>query len=165
MTHHNSQAVSGKLLALDVGMVRIGIAVCDGLQLTVRPLSILQRRSRNEDFATLAQIVTEQEIKAVICGLPLNMDGSEGQQAQTIRKWAFRLAQALRALLGTPVPVIFWDERLTTYFARELMAGRERPKEDDDLAAAVILQSYLDAQQAGELLDYGRFDLPKREQN
>lgn len=165
MTHHNRQAVSGKLLALDVGMVRIGTAVCDGLQLTVRPLSILQRRSRNEDFAILAQIVTEQEIKAVICGLPLNMDGSEGQQAQTIRKWALRLAQALRAILGTPVPVIFWDERLTTYAARELMAGRQRPKEDDDVAAAVILQSYLDAQRAGEMLDYGRLDLPKREQN
>jgi putative Holliday junction resolvase len=158
-------ALTGKLLALDVGMARIGIAVCDGLQLTVRPLSVLYRRSRNEDFIVLARTVTEQEASAIICGLPLNMDGSEGPQALTIRKWALRLAQALRALLGRPVPVIFWDERLTTFAAQELMAGQRRPKEDDAVAAAVILQSYLDAQRDGEVLDYGRIDLPEREQN
>ena len=114
--------VQGKLLALDVGLARIGVAVCDGLQLTVRPLTVVHRRSRSEDFDLLAQLARTEQVEAVICGLPLNMDGSEGPQAQTTRKWAMRLAQALRALLGRPLPVIFWDERLTTFAAQELMA-------------------------------------------
>jgi putative Holliday junction resolvase len=152
----------GKLIALDVGLARIGVAVCDGLQLTVRPLAVIQRRSRNEDFAQLAQLARQQEAQAVICGLPLNMDGSEGRQAQTVRKWAMRLAQGLRALLGRPLPVIFWDERLTTYAAQEIMAEGNVRGGEDAIAAAVILQSYLDAGQSGEQLDYGRIDLPPR---
>jgi putative Holliday junction resolvase len=59
----------------------------------------------------LATLVQREAAQAVICGLPLNMDGSEGERAQSIRKWAMRLAHALRALLGAPLPVIFWDER------------------------------------------------------
>jgi putative holliday junction resolvase len=152
----------GKLIALDVGLARIGVAVCDGLQLTVRPLAVIQRRSRNDDFAQLAQLARQQEAQAVICGLPLNMDGSEGRQAQTVRKWAMRLAQGLRALMGRPLPVIFWDERLTTYAAQEIMAEGNVRGGEDAIAAAVILQSYLDAGQSGEQLDYGRIDLPPR---
>lgn len=161
----------GKLLALDVGLARIGLAVCDGLQLTVRPLHVLRRRSRNEDFAELAQWAQREQVQAVICGLPLNMDGSEGPQAQTTRKWAMRLAHALRALLGVPLPVIFWDERLTTAAAKELIAaGGSSPlwgkgtggAGEDAVAAAVLLQSYLDAAARGEPLIYGRIDLPPR---
>lgn len=76
----------GKLLALDVGLARIGVAVCDGLQLTVRPLTVVYRHSRNEDFAQLALLARRQDVQAIICGLPLNMDGSEGPQAQTTRE-------------------------------------------------------------------------------
>ena len=156
----------GKLLALDVGLARIGLAVCDGLQLTVRPLHVLHRRSRNEDFAELAQWARREEAQAVICGLPLNMDGSEGPQAQTTRKWAGRLAYALRALLGKPLPVIFWDERLTTAAAEELIAERGASimagESEDAVAAAVLLQSYLDAAKRGDPLTYGRIDLPPR---
>lgn len=164
----------GKLLALDVGLARIGVAVCDGLQLTVRPLTVVHRRSRSEDFDLLAQLARTEQVEAVICGLPLNMDGSEGPQAQTTRKWAMRLAQALRTLLGRPLPVIFWDERLTTFAAQELMAepaaglaaslGGKHAKDvgEDAVAAAVILRAYLDAAAAGEPLAYGRIDLPPR---
>lgn len=162
----------GKLLALDVGLARIGVAVCDGLQLTVRPLTIVHRRSRNEDFDALARLAQAEQVEAVICGLPLNMDGSEGPQAQTTRKWAMRLAHALRALLGRPLPLIFWDERLTTYAAHELMAeppggstaslGEKHGKDvgEDAVAAAVLLRAYLDAAATGERLCYGRIDLP-----
>lgn len=162
---------AGKLLALDVGLARIGVAVCDGLQLTVRPLTVVHRRTRNEDFAALAHLVQRQEAQAVICGLPLNMDGSEGPQAQTTRKWAMRLAQALRALLGAPQPVIFWDERLTTAAAQEWLAGQRGQRGnagemgEDAVAAAVLLQSYLDAVKRGEPLAYGRIDLPPRGQD
>lgn len=156
----------GKLVALDVGLARIGVAVCDGLRLTVRPLVVLQRRSRNEDFEALAQLLQREQAKAVICGLPILMDGSEGTQAQTTRKWAMRLAQALRALLGEPLPVIFWDERLTTAAAQELISvqgasiGKQRG--EDAVAAAVLLQGYLDAAGRGESLSYGSIDLPPR---
>ena len=160
------QAPAGKLLALDVGLSRIGIAVCDPLHLTVRPLTVLHRRSRNQDFAELAQLVTAQKVQAVICGLPLNMDGSEGSQAQTVRKWAIRLAQALRALLARAIPVIFWDERLTTFAAQELIADphslRGAESGEDAVAAAVLLQGYLDSQRSEEPLDFGRIDLPLR---
>ena len=154
-------APAGKLLALDVGLARIGVAVCDPLQLAARPLEVIHRRSRNEDFRLLAQAVQREEAQAVICGLPLTMDGGEGSQAQTVRKWAMRLAHALRALLGAPLPVIFWDERLSTHAAQAIMAERRLSVGEDAAAAAVILQSYLDARRSGDRQDYGRIDLPQ----
>lgn len=163
-----SKIGSGKLLALDVGLARIGVAVCDPLRLTTRPLTVIERRSRRDDFADLAKLVRQEEIVAVICGLPLNMDGSEGSQARTVRKWAERLAYALRAILGNPVPVIFWDERLSTFAAQELLtenqpwSSKQKPAEDA-AAAAVILQSYLDAQRLGETLDFGSINLSNPE--
>jgi putative Holliday junction resolvase len=149
----------GKLLGLDVGLARIGVAVCDPLGLAARPLTVIERRSKREDFDTLADIVRREEVEAVICGLPLNMDGSEGQQARTTRKWAQRLARALRAILGRTYPVIFWDERLSTFAAQEILAATGMDVAEDAAAAAVILQSYLDARQQGDELDFGRVEL------
>ena len=154
----------GKLLALDVGLARIGVAVCDALHMTVRPLTVVHRRTRNDDFAVLARLAGQEQVQAVICGLPLNMDGSEGPQAQTTRKWAMRLAYALRVLLGKPLPVIFWDERLTTAAAKELIATHgasiRGERGEDAVAAAVLLQGYLDAAQRDDPVQYGRIDLP-----
>jgi putative Holliday junction resolvase len=153
-SHPNSAPqlpTQGKLLALDVGLARIGIAVCDPLRLAARPHSTLTRASRNEDFAQLAEIAKAEEVVGVVCGLPLNMDGTVGPQAQTTRKWAMRLAHALRVLLGKPLPIFFWDERLSSYSAREL--AQQWPRHGEDaLAATVILQSFLAAQQRGEPL-------------
>lgn len=149
---------AGKLLALDVGLARIGVAVCDPLQLAARPLTVIKRRSRSEDFATLAALVQREEGQAIICGLPLNMDGSEGTQAQMVRKWATRLAQALQTLLGALPPVIFWDERLSTYQAQSILAGSKAKTPEDAVAAAVILQSYLDARTTPDAADYGRIE-------
>ncbi|MCB0113769.1 MAG: Holliday junction resolvase RuvX, partial [Caldilineaceae bacterium] len=92
-------------------------------------------------------------------GLPLNMDGSEGPQAETTRRWARRLAQALKHILGSAPPIIFWDERLTSYAADEILEGQNGRKSkigQDAVAAAVILQSYIDAQRRGATEDYGR---------
>lgn len=150
-----------KLLALDVGLARIGVATGDPLGITVRPVAVIQRRSRREDFAELAELVRDEGAEAILCGLPLNMDGSEGQQAQTTRKWAMRLAHALRLLLDRPIPIIFWDERLSTHEAQEFIAQGIRA-EEDAAAAAVILRSYVDAQRRGSDLDYGRIDLAER---
>ncbi|MCX6044070.1 MAG: Holliday junction resolvase RuvX [Chloroflexi bacterium] len=154
--------MAGKLLALDVGLARIGIATCDPLWLTVRPITVLHRTSRREDFVRLAQFVRDEEAIAVICGLPFHMDGSDNDHTQTVRKWAMRLAQALRTLLGRPIPVIFWDERLTTFAAQAIMTEQRVRGADDAVAASVILQSYLDAQRQGDPQDFGRIELPTR---
>lgn len=158
----NSGRPRGKLLGLDVGLARIGVAVGDGLGLTARPVTVIRRRSREADFMHLAMLIDKEQAVAVICGLPLNMDGSEGEQAATTRKWALRLAQALRAIAGRPIPVIFWDERLSTYAANEIIAQGNAKLPEDAVAAAVMLQSYLDAQRRSDTMDYGRIDLPPK---
>lgn len=153
----------GKLLGLDVGLARIGVAVCDPLQLNARPLTVIERGSRRQDFGRLAELVDEEEVQAVVCGLPLNMDGSEGDQARTVRKWTMRLAHALRTLIGHPLPIIFWDERLSTYAANEFAAQESDSFGDDAVAAAIILQRFLDRDAASALQDFGHILLPERE--
>ncbi|MBU6348700.1 MAG: Holliday junction resolvase RuvX [Chloroflexi bacterium] len=143
--HTGRPAIPGKLMALDVGLARIGVAVCDPLQLAARPLTVLSRKSRQEDFALLAKLVQQEEVQAILCGLPLNMDGSEGAQAQIVRRWARRLHQALHQKMAPP-PILFWDERLSSYMARAPQPARSQRTADDARAAAVILQSYLDTQ-------------------
>lgn len=160
----------GKLLSLDVSIAAIGIATCDPLWLGARPHSVIERHSRRADFDKLAAIYRTEEAIGVICGLPLNMDGTEGERADYTRKWAMKLAHGLRALVGQPVPIIFWDERLSTFAAQEYLAeneGNSRKTQhvgEDAAAAAVILQSYLDAQSRNDPQAYGRIDLPPKKQ-
>lgn len=155
-----------KLLALDVGEARVGIATGDRLGLTVRPMAVLERRSRRYDFDRIAECFCQAEADGVLCGLPLNMDGSEGEQAGRVRRWAERLARALRAILGRSVPILFWDERLSTYFAA---SGEGEPYwpdvGEDAVAAALILRSYLEAQKRGDRRDYGEIRLPDKTPN
>jgi putative Holliday junction resolvase len=131
-----------KYLALDLGDRRIGVATSDASGMIARPLLVFRRASRVEDFARVADLVREQQIDAVIVGLPINMDGTEGRQAEWVRNYSAALAGAL------PVPVHLWDERLTTEEAAEIMRAQGKqptPGWIDAVAAAVILQSYLDA--------------------
>ncbi len=163
MNRPESRRRPGKLLGLDVGRARIGVATCDPLGLTVRPLAVLRRRSRDADFEALAQWVEQEGAQAVVCGLPLNMDGSEGPQAREVRRWARRLARALAERLGRSVPVVLWDERLSTFAARELLdqeGGVDSRTPEDAVAAAVILRSYLDALERGEAVEerFGRIE-------
>lgn len=137
----------GKIIALDVGDARIGVAACDPLRLTVRPLRTLLRRNRRIDFDTLARIYAEEEAVLVVCGLPYNMDGSEGPQARRIRNWAARFTRALRNILDEDVPLLFCDERLSSFAADEWIAAEgSHPAGQDAVAAAVILRTYLDGQ-------------------
>lgn len=159
-----------KFVALDVGMARIGVATCDALGLAVHPLTVIQRTSRNRDFAKLVEIIKQEEADAIVCGLPLNMDGSEGPQAKSTRKWAKRFAYALRVLLRRPIPLLFWDERLSTFAAQEIMETdgdsqfphRSGMTQEDVVSAAVILHSYLDAQKQGDKRDFGQILLGKQ---
>ncbi len=131
-----------RYLALDLGGKRIGVAVGGDDSGLARPLTILKRRSRAEDFSRIAALAAQEGAEALVVGLPLNMDGSRGPQAL----WAERYAQALAEHLDLPLHL--WDERLTSEEAEAILAasGRRRRGEPlDDVAAAVILQDFLDA--------------------
>jgi putative Holliday junction resolvase len=135
----------GRILALDVGERRIGVAVSDLTATVARPLHTIERASRVEDFATINAVVDEQEARLVVVGLPLTLRGEIGPQAQWIERYAEALAETLS------VPIEMWDERYSTLDAEEILqrGGRKRRRGQDDIdaiAAAVILQGYLDSQ-------------------
>ncbi len=131
-----------RALALDLGERRIGVAVSDALGMVARPLEIFSRTSRKADFAHIGALVAAHQVDVVIVGLPFNMDGSEGRQATWVRDYSAALAQSLT------VPVEFCDERLTSEEAEDILRtqGKSAAKGTvDAVAAAVILQSYLDS--------------------
>ncbi|MEW6579138.1 MAG: Holliday junction resolvase RuvX [Chloroflexota bacterium] len=132
----------GRLLGIDHGLKVIGLAVCDPTGLIARPLRLLRRTSRRADFAAIARVIAEQGAIAVVVGLPLSPPHiTVHTQADTVRLWASRLAAAI------PVPVYLWNERYSSQEAADLLAevGRSQPERVDAVAAAVILQSFLDA--------------------
>jgi putative Holliday junction resolvase len=124
-------------LALDFGERRIGVAAGSDETRLARPLAVLSRRSRREDFAAIARLAAEVGAERILIGLPYRMDGSEGPQAARVR----RFARDLEHRLG--LPVLLWDERLSTLEAEQIAAeiGRRR-RHHDDLAAALILEAY-----------------------
>ncbi|MBI3159232.1 MAG: Holliday junction resolvase RuvX [Chloroflexi bacterium] len=135
--------MTGRILAVDPGEKRIGIAISDSTAAIARPLTILQHTSRSLDAATIAAIAAEHQVVRVIVGQSVDDDG----QPNASGRRAARLAGALRAQTGLPVEL--WNEDFSTVSAR---AGRQmsgarrsqRAKPLDDLAAAAILQDYLD---------------------
>ncbi len=133
-----------RVLALDVGDRRVGVAVSDPLGLWARPLTVITRRSRQEDYRTIARLAREQEAARIVVGHPLSMDGQVGPQALRVERYAAGLAEHL------DIPVVLWDERLSTAEAERLLhesgeTSRQYRGRIDAVAAAVILQSYLDA--------------------
>ena len=141
-----------RVLALDVGDRRVGVAVSDLSGLIATPLDVLHRSSKQKDFARIARLVREQGVGKLVVGHPLNADGSAGPQARRVERYGVALSEALR-LEGLSVPVIMWDEYGSTQRAQNRMiaAGRrakDRRQRLDAAAAAVILQDYLDEQQS-----------------
>ncbi len=141
-----------RFLALDIGERRIGVAVSDPTGTAARPLTTIIRASRQADFQAIGRLIDEYAIERVIVGLPLSLDGSEGPQAQQTRRYAERLAAALT------IPLQLWDERYSSSTAEEMLAISAKPlwkmrrnrrqrarAEIDATAAAIFLQSYLDA--------------------
>ncbi len=130
-----------RILALDVGKRRIGIAVSDPLGITARPHSTIQRDKLSVE--KINAIVKEMEVNRVVVGLPLHLNGTEGEQAADVRGFARKLKDAV-----TPVEVTFQDERLSTVEAEQRLSDRRggwRKKKShiDAFAAAGILESYL----------------------
>jgi putative Holliday junction resolvase len=143
MSIPDSLPPSGKLLGLDLGTKTIGVAVSDGLRYTATPLETISRTKFTADAARLLELITENAAVAFVLGLPLNMDGSEGPRAQSTRAFARNLTQK------TPLPIIFWDERLSTSAVTRMLieADTRRDKRAevvDKLAASYILQGFLD---------------------
>ena len=131
--------------ALDVGDARIGVAVADDLGISVRGIGVVSRKGGAYDLAAVGRMLAGHEVSRVVVGLPLNMDGSEGRQAARVRAFGERLADHLG------LPVDYWDERLTTFEAETRLRGSgvkaaRRRELIDQVAAEVILRSYLDRQ-------------------
>ena len=135
---------SGRILALDLGRKRIGLALSDPLGISAQGLDTLQRTTIREDIAALEGIARKHEVKLVLLGNPLNMSGAEGRQAVYTRDFAERLKER------TGLVVRFWDERLTSKEAERVLKQsgisiEKRAKAIDRLAAVILLASYLDA--------------------
>lgn len=143
----------GALLALDVGNKRIGVAASDPLRLLARSLTTLERKSTSQAVEEIIGLVRRHAPVAVLIGLPRNMDGSLGAQARSVLLFTRRL----QAQIG--VPVLVWDERLSTVQASEILSaqgvrGHAQKGRLDAVAAAVILQEFMDHERA-ELGDFG----------
>jgi putative Holliday junction resolvase len=152
------------ILAVDYGRVRIGLALADSETRMAQPLSTMERVNRNEDIRRLRELVREHGVKQIVVGLPLRLDGTRGEMAEEVE----RFAQRLRKQVGLPVELV--DERLTSWEAErmleetqgrfihdEKLSGSKKQKNAkakmtvDAVAAAVILKEYLDRQgQAAE---------------
>ncbi|MCR6634822.1 Holliday junction resolvase RuvX [Devosia sp.] len=134
---------TGKILGLDLGTKTIGVAVSDGMRYSASPLETIKRTKFTQDAERIIQLVAENNAVALILGLPLNMDGTEGPRVQSTRAFARNLAQKL------DLPIAFWDERLSTSAVTRMMIEADlrrdrRAEVVDKLAASYILQGALD---------------------
>lgn len=130
-------------MGLDIGTHTIGVAISDELGITAQGLKTLRRKSMEEDFKEIATIIGQFEIENIVVGLPKNMNGTLGKQAEIVLKWIKILIDKI------PVPVVTWDERLSTVGATKILleadlSRRKRKKVIDKVAAVLILQGYLD---------------------
>lgn len=127
----------GRLLAIDLGAKRVGVAVCDELRITVRPVETIQRRSWKELLVRISRQVAEFNAQGLVIGLPLNLDGSEGAAAAEAREVASKFQRSLA------VPVYLQDERLTSKEAESRLGPLRATRDVDSTAATIILQDFL----------------------
>jgi putative Holliday junction resolvase len=130
-------------MGLDVGTRTIGVAISDALGITAQGLKTLKRKSIEEDLREIAIIIHQFEIERIVVGLPKNMDGTLGKQAEIVLEWIKVLKEKIHVSVET------WDERLSTVGASKVLleadlSRRKRKKVIDKLAAVLILQGYLD---------------------
>jgi putative Holliday junction resolvase len=142
-----SPTPKGRILALDLGKKRIGLALSDPLGITAQGLPTLQRTNMREDLAALQTLADRHQVTLLLMGHPLHMSGREGRQAAYTREFAERLQQR------TGLAIKFWDERLTTVEAQRVLRQsgisiEKRARAVDQLAAVILLESYLDSEPA-----------------
>ncbi len=152
------QAKTARILALDYGRARIGMAIASAEAALAQPLGTLERINRNEDMRRIRELVREHGVKQIVVGLPLRLDGTRGEMAEE----AARFGERVRKQIGVPVEMV--DERLTSWEAERLLeeqqgrtihatTSKKRKQENtklgvDAMAAALILKEYLDRRQA-----------------
>jgi len=142
----------GRILSLDYGTKRIGVALSDELKWTAQPLETFERQVLDRDIAHIASLVTMHEVERVVLGFPLQLDGREGPAVQAMREFAEKLEA------GISVPIVLWDERMTTKAAEDLLIAadvsrKKRKGVVDRVAAAILLQSYLEALSSSSTTD------------
>ena len=135
-----------RILGLDVGARRIGVAVSDPLGITAQGLETLHRKNKRYDYAYLHRVIREYEVKEIVVGLPLRMSGAEGIQAEKIHAFAEDLRKHFN------LPVHLWDERLTSAEANRLLREtnlsiEKRGQAVDRMAAILILQGWMESRQ------------------
>ncbi|MBU6338431.1 MAG: Holliday junction resolvase RuvX [Rickettsiales bacterium] len=138
---------NGRLLGIDIGTKRLGIAVSDESRLIATPKLIINRQSNLKDFAKIKEIIDEYKIVGIVAGMPINLDDSE--IPMTI--FANNFCQNLDEFLDKKLPIFFCDERLTSFEAREIGASKLSRKKNksgkkyiDDIAASLILRGFMD---------------------
>lgn len=133
-----------KIMAVDLGDARTGLAVCDRTEFLASPIGVIESKSFGDTLKQVAAAIEEYDIQMVIVGYPKNMDGSVGDRAKKCEKFALMLGQ----LVENKIPVELWDERATTVMAHNYLnetntRGEKRKKVVDAVAATIILESYL----------------------
>ncbi len=137
----------GRLLGLDIGTKRIGIAVSDASRFIATPKLIINRQSNLKDFAVIKNLIEEYQVIGIVAGMPVDMDESEIPMTQ----FALNFCENLDVFLEKKLPIFFFDERLTSFEAREIGGSRLSRKKNksqkyiDDIAASLILQGFLDS--------------------
>jgi putative holliday junction resolvase len=138
---------AGRLLALDVGTKTIGTALCDAGWAFSTPAALIKRTKFSADLASIEKIIASQSVKAIVVGLPLNLDGTDSPRTQSTRAFA-------RNLLPLGLPILLWDERWSTQAVERAMIAADvsrakRAERVDSAAAAYILQGAIDALATG----------------
>jgi putative pre-16S rRNA nuclease len=137
-----------RVMALDVGDKTIGVAVSDALLLTAQSRPTIRRKNLASDVETLRRLAMENEVHEIVVGQPFHMNGKESPQSQKVARFVDELHKVL------DLPVIFWDERLTSFEAEQHLEQlglnwRQRREQVDKIAAMIILQNYLDTRPGG----------------
>ncbi|CCY47422.1 MULTISPECIES: Holliday junction resolvase RuvX [Peptostreptococcus] len=135
--------LTGRIMGLDIGNNTIGVAVSDLMGMTAQGITTIKRESKKKDIEAIKDIIKEQNVNLIVSGLPKNMNGTVGPQAEKVMKFCELIKEE------TKLEVEFWDERLTTVSAEKMLISgdvsrKNRKKVIDKLAAVLILQNYLD---------------------
>ncbi len=140
---HKFVASQGKIMALDIGTKRIGVAMCDETRFLAAPHEIIERKGDLADFAKIANLVEKNAIKALVVGFPIHMDGTLNEMSEFSRKFIIKLDE----FFDKKMPIFPADERLSSFEAEEFakqIKTRKRQKHHDDIAASVILRDFLE---------------------
>lgn len=133
-----------RLMGVDYGNVRIGISMSDLLQIIASPFETYQTRSESEDLEHIAKLAKDNQVETIVIGLPLNMDGTEGDRAEKTREFGEKLCKCVEA------KVVYQDERLSSVTAEDILIEsgvrrEDRKKVIDKLAATIILRTYMES--------------------